>query len=153
MYHKLNDTNINISFPTPFIIFITGEIPSFKLIETKTVFSFLDIQPTSEGHALIIPKYHGAKLHNIPDEHLADILPVTRKLTKVLGLDDDTTGYNLLQNNGKIAHQEVDHVHFHLIPKRDAKTGLVVGWPAQETDFDKLGKYHKELLKKLEDLD
>lgn len=133
---------------------IKGEIPSFKLIETAHAFSFLDIQPTSEGHALIIPKYHGGKLHSVPDEFLADVLPIAKKLAKALELDtdgiDSPVGYNLLQNNGKIAHQVVDHVHFHLIPKRDEKTGLIVGWPAQETDFEKLGQLHKKMLAKLE---
>ncbi|CCF56418.1 hypothetical protein KAFR_0B01190 [Kazachstania africana CBS 2517] len=131
---------------------IKGEIPSFKLIETKYTFAFLDIQPTSRGHTLVIPKYHGAKLHDIPDEYLMDILPVTKKLTKALGLDqlDSSKGYNVLQNNGKLAHQEVDHVHFHLIPKTSKDDGLIVGWPAQETDFAKLGEYHKELMAKLE---
>ncbi|CAN3354269.1 adenosine 5'-monophosphoramidase Hnt1p [Diutina catenulata] len=136
---------------------IKGEIPSSKLIETPLTYSFLDIQPTADAHCLIIPKYHGAKLHNIPDEYLADILPVVKKLTKVLGLDENDTpdgeGYNVLQNNGRIAHQMVDHVHFHLIPKRDEPTGLGVGWPAQETDFDKIGKVHKELLAKIEALE
>ncbi|ODV70097.1 hit family protein 1 [Hyphopichia burtonii NRRL Y-1933] len=128
---------------------IKGEIPSLKLIETKLSYSFLDIQPTAEAHCLVIPKYHGAKLHNVPDEYLADILPVVKKLTKVLNLDTNNTpegeGYNILQNNGRIAHQVVDHVHFHLIPKKDTETGLVVGWPAQETDFDKLNALHKSL--------
>lgn len=133
---------------------IKGEIPSFKLIETAYSYSFLDIQPTSQGHILVIPKHHGGKLHNIPDEYLTDTLPILKKLTKVLKLDEndssDGVGYNILQNNGRIAHQEVDHVHFHLIPKRDAETGLGVGWPAQPTDFDALGKLHKELLVELE---
>ncbi|EDK42212.1 HIT family protein [Acetobacter pasteurianus] len=133
---------------------IKGEIPSLKLIETKLSYSFLDIQPTAEGHVLVIPKYHGAKLHNIPDEYLSDILPVVKKLTHVLKLDDNNTpegeGYNILQNNGRIAHQVVDHVHFHLIPKRDEETGLGVGWPAQETNFDKLNKLHEKLKKELE---
>ncbi|CAI5756998.1 unnamed protein product [Candida verbasci] len=133
---------------------IKGEIPSFKLIETTKTYSFLDIQPTSEGHVLIIPKYHGAKLHNIPDDYLSDLLPVVRKLTKVLKLDENDTpegeGYNILQNNGRIAHQIVDHVHFHLIPKKNDKSGLIVGWPAQETNFEKLGKFHEELKKELE---
>ncbi|GMG55580.1 unnamed protein product [Ambrosiozyma monospora] len=132
---------------------IKGEIPSFKLIETPLTYSFLDIEPTSKGHVLIIPKYHGAKLHNLPDEYLADILPVTKKLVKALNLEIDSpegTGYNVLQNNGRIAHQVVDHVHFHLIPKPDEKSGLIVGWPAEKTDFDALGKFHKELLSKLE---
>lgn len=133
---------------------IKGEIPSFKLIETKHAYSFLDIQPTAEGHALIIPKYHGGRLHNIPDEFLAEVLPIAKKLARALGVDKDglenPIGYNLLQNNGKIAHQEVDHVHFHFIPKTDPETGLVVGWPAQETDFAKLGALHKQLVAQLD---
>ncbi|CDH13478.1 probable Hit family protein 1 [Zygosaccharomyces bailii ISA1307] len=133
---------------------IKGEIPSFKLIETKHLYSFLDIQPVAEGHALIVPKYHGAKLHDIPDEYLSDVLPTAKKLAKALGVDteglDNPVGYNILQNNGKIAHQEVDHVHFHVIPKKGKDTGLVVGWPAQPTDFAKLGEVHKEIMSKLE---
>lgn len=134
---------------------VKGEIPSFKLIETKLTYSFLDIQPTAKAHCLVIPKFHGAKLHNVPDEYLADLLPVVKKLTVALDLTNDTPegeGYNVLQNNGRIAHQEVDHVHFHLIPKRDAETGLGVGWPAQATDFDALGELHKLLTAKLEKL-
>ncbi|KAG7665238.1 HNT1 [[Candida] subhashii] len=133
---------------------IKGEIPCFKLLETSTTLSFLDIQPTAHGHVLVIPKYHAARFHNIPDEYLTDTLPMIKKLTKVLRLDEDHgldgEGYNILQNNGKIAHQEIDHVHFHLIPKKDAKTGLSMSWPAQPTDFDALGKLHKELLAELE---
>lgn len=135
---------------------IKGEIPSMKLIETKYSYSFLDIQPVSDYHCLVIPKYHGARLQLIPDDYLADILPVVKKLTNVLNLDTETgldgNGFNILQNNGKIAHQVVDHVHFHLIPKRDEETGLIVGWPAQPTDFDKLGNLHKALQEKLEKL-
>ncbi|AOA65170.1 Adenosine 5'-monophosphoramidase [Komagataella phaffii CBS 7435] len=133
---------------------IKNEIPSFKLIETETVYSFLDIQPTTVGHLLVVPKYHGAKLHNVPDAYLKDILPVTKKLAVSLGLDVDSplgAGYNVLQNNGRIAHQEVDHVHFHLIPKRDSVTGLGVGWPAKQADMKDLAALHEELVRKLGD--
>ena len=56
-----------------------------------------------------------------------------------------------LQNNGRIAHQEVDHVHFHVIPKPAASDseGLVVGWPTLKTDHDDLKKLHEELISKL----
>ncbi|ODQ49180.1 hypothetical protein PICMEDRAFT_14655 [Pichia membranifaciens NRRL Y-2026] len=131
---------------------IKGEIPSFKLVETAHSYSFLDIQPTAKGHLLVIPKYHGAKLHNLPDEYLQDILPVVKKLTVALGLNVDGpegAGYNVLQNNGRIAHQVVDHVHFHLIPKRDEATGLIVGWPAEDADMSELAAYAKELQAKL----
>lgn len=133
---------------------IKGDIPSFKLVETAHTYSFLDIQPTTKGHLLVIPKYHGAKLHNLPDENLADILPVTKKLVNALGLDIDgpetVPGYNILQNNGRIAHQVVDHVHFHLIPKPNDEEGLIIDWPAKDANMNELSKFADELKAKLE---
>ncbi|CAK7228341.1 Adenosine 5'-monophosphoramidase [Sporothrix curviconia] len=113
---------------------IKGEIPCFKLLETEKTLAFLDINPLSRGHALVIPKFHGEKLLDIPDEHLVDILPIAKKLAKAVGTDN----YNILQNNGRLAHQEVDHVHFHMIPKPNQAEGLGVGWPQQKTDMDQL---------------
>lgn len=87
------------------------------------------------------------------DESLADLLPVAKKIAQLLEVDVDgpesSVGYNVLQNNGRVAHQEVDHVHFHVIPKRDEKTGLIIGWPTQETDFAKLGALHEKLKEKI----
>ena len=53
-----------------------------------------------------------------------------RAVVKATGIAD----YNILQNNGELAHQAVPHVHFHIIPKPDTKTGLGVGWPSGELD-------------------
>lgn len=89
----------------------------------------------------MIPKHHGAKLTDIPDDALTEILPVVKKLAAVSGAED----YNVLQNNGRIAHQEVDHVHFHMIPKPNETEGLGVGWPAGKTDFDALKQLHADL--------
>jgi diadenosine tetraphosphate (Ap4A) HIT family hydrolase len=124
---------------------IKGEIPSFKLFESEKTLAFLDIGPLSKGHALVIPKFHGAKLTDIPDEHLSEILPVTKKLAAAVGAEN----FNVLQNNGKIAHQEVDHVHFHMIPKPNGQEGLGVGWPTQKPDMDELKTYYEELKAKL----
>ncbi|KAI0049456.1 HIT-like protein [Auriscalpium vulgare] len=126
---------------------VKGEIPSFKLVETDLSLSFLDVGPLSKGHALIIPKYHAAKLHELPDLYLADALPIAKKIAIALGVEN----YNVLQNNGRIAHQLVDHVHFHVIPKpSDGETeGLVVGWPAQEVSKEELAKLHEEIKNKL----
>ncbi|TFK97701.1 HIT-like protein [Pterulicium gracile] len=126
---------------------VKGEIPSFKLIETELSYSFLDIGPVSKGHALVIPKHCAVKMHELPDEYLADAMPIAKKIAIALGVEN----YNILQNNGRIAHQEVDHVHFHVIPKYSATEheGLNVGWPAQKPDMDALKKVHEEILGKL----
>ncbi|KAF8594115.1 HIT-like protein, partial [Ceratobasidium sp. AG-I] len=126
---------------------IKGEIPSMKLLETSLSYSFLDIGPLSKGHCLVIPKYHGEKLHDIPDEYLADALPIAKKLAIATGATD----YNILQNNGKIAHQVVPHVHFHVIPKPSATDteGLVIGWPTQKLEKEELQKVFEEIKSKL----
>lgn len=80
---------------------IKGGIPCHRILETPLTLAFLDINPLSPGHALIIPKVHGAKLCGIPDENLADILPVAKRIAKAVGCAD----YNILQNNGRLAHQ------------------------------------------------
>jgi len=112
-------------------------------VETELSFSFLDIEPLAKGHALVIPKYHAEKMHELPDEYLADTMPIAKKIALGQGLVD----YNILQNNGRIAHQMVNHVHFHVIPKpsESDEEGLGVGWPAKKIPIDQLAKVYEEL--------
>ncbi|TRX95901.1 hypothetical protein FHL15_003043 [Xylaria flabelliformis] len=119
---------------------IKGEIPAFKIFESDKTLAFLDIGPLSKGHALVIPKFHGAKLTDIPDDHLSEILPVAKKLVNATGAVD----YNILQNNGRIAHQVVDH-----IPKPNEQEGLGIGWPTQPADMEALKKYFEEVKSKM----
>lgn len=70
---------------------------------------------------------------------------MTKKIASAVGCEN----YNILQNNGRAAHQEVDHVHFHMIPKPDSEQGLGVGWPAQKTDMDGLKKLLEEVRAKM----
>ncbi|MEZ6244254.1 MAG: HIT family protein [Phycisphaerales bacterium] len=95
---------------------IRGEIPAHKLYEDNQVVVILDINPLSEGHALVIPKEPSATIDQLSDDASAAVgrvLPrVTRAIKKVTG----AKAMNVLQNNGREAGQEVDHVHFHVIP-------------------------------------
>jgi len=120
---------------------IAGTIPSYKVLDTAKTFAFMDINPLSEGHVLVIPKYHCAKLHELPPDDMADVGPALVKLAKAVGAPD----YNILQNNGTIAHQVVQHVHFHIIPK-DSNHGLGISWPMYAADQAKL-KEHAEKIK------
>jgi len=124
---------------------IKGDIPSFKLFESDRVLAFLDIQPLSKGHALVIPKFHGEKLTDIPDDQLHEILPVVKRIARATGAEH----YNVLQNNGRLAHQEVNHVHFHMIPKPNIEEGLSMGWQQQKIDMDKLKALFAEIKVKM----
>lgn len=112
---------------------LSGEIPSHRVYEDEHVYSFLDIYPLSPGHTLVIPKKRAAYLHQLDDESAAALgraLPrITRAVMKVTG----ATEYNVLQNNGRGAHQAVFHVHFHVIPKMGER-GLGIGWIPSRLD-------------------
>lgn len=109
------------------------------------VLTIHSINPLSYGHTLIIPKYHGAKLTDVPAEHLEELLPVASRIAKAAGAED----FNILQNNGRIAHQVVDHVHVHMIPKPNEQEGLGIGWPQQQSDKDKLTKLMEDIKAKM----
>ncbi|KAM3422164.1 hypothetical protein BST61_g2534 [Cercospora zeina] len=128
---------------------IKGDIPSMKLFESAKTLAFLDINPLAYGHALIIPKHHGEKLTDIPDDFLTELLPVAKNIASALQKTQGLENYNVLQNNGKLAHQEVGHVHLHVIPKPDEQQGLQIGWPQQKPDMDKLKALLEEVKSKM----
>ena len=119
---------------TIFTKILSGEIPSHKIYEDELVYAFLDIGPLSPGHTLIIPKEPAATMDQLSDESSAAIGRVLPRLCRAVMAATGTKEYNLLQNNGSLAHQAVMHVHYHIIPKPDGESGLGVGWPSKTLD-------------------
>lgn len=93
---------------------ISNEIPSYTIYEDDVVKCFLDINPDSNGHTLIIPKKHYNNLFDIPSDTLMHIFDVAKDLGELLEKRLHTDGLTLIQNNGDI--QEVKHFHLHLKP-------------------------------------
>lgn len=93
---------------------IAGEIPSYKLYEDDYVYVFLDINPETSGHTLVIPKVHTLDVDSIDNDTLIHIVDVARKIKALLEEKLGCDGIKLLQNNGDL--QEVKHYHLHLIP-------------------------------------
>ena len=114
---------------TIFSKIIRGEIPCHRVYEDDLVLAFLDINPLSEGHTLVIPKRAAATLDTLDDESSAAIGRVLPRLCRAVLAATGTEAYNILQNNGAGAHQAVFHVHFHIIPKPSAERGLGIRWP------------------------
>jgi len=110
---------------------IKGEIPCAKIAETAKSLCFLDINPLSKGHLLVIPKEHQEQFHQLAPESVSDTALLLHKVAKVINAgqaENNNMNYNLLQNNGRLAHQVQMHVHFHLIPKTTAADGLGIRW-------------------------
>jgi histidine triad (HIT) family protein len=112
---------------------IRGEIPCFKVYEDPHVLAFLDVNPISRGHTLIIPKQEVAHLHELSADSAAALGRALPIVARAVLAATGAAAYNILQNNGALAHQAVFHVHFHMIPKYEKATdaagdGLGIIW-------------------------
>ena len=103
--------------PTIFTQIINGELPCHKVYEDNLIIAFLDIQPLTRGHTLVVPKEPAPSMDQLSLESAAAL---GRALTIVSGAVLKATGataYNLIQNNGHEAGMSVPHVHIHIIPR------------------------------------
>jgi histidine triad (HIT) family protein len=119
---------------TIFTKIIKGEIPCHRVYEDELVLAFLDIGPLSPGHTLVIPKEVAATLAELSDVSAAAIGRLLPRLCRAIKAATGCKAYNVLQNNGARAHQLVNHVHFHIIPKPDDRQGLGIQWHAGGLD-------------------
>jgi histidine triad (HIT) family protein len=113
---------------------LRGEIPCHKVYEDEKVFAFLDINPLSHGHTLVISKEPAETLDRLSDESAAALGRVLPRLCRAVLAATGAREYNVLENNGPGAHQAIPHVHFHIIPKPSPNQGLGIAWPAGSLD-------------------
>lgn len=111
---------------------LRGEIPCDKVFEDEHTLAFNDINPQAPVHVLVIPK--GAYV-NMDDFHekasdaeIGALMRAVGQVAKLKGLNE--TGYRILSNTGEDAHQEVPHLHLHVVGKRDL--GRMIGRPKSE---------------------
>lgn len=114
---------------TIFSKIIAGQIPCHKVYEDDLVLAFLDIEPLSAGHTLVIPKKPARTLDEVDEETGAALGRALVKVSRAVKEVTGSTAFNVLQNNEALAHQAVFHVHFHVIPKPTMDEGLGVEWP------------------------
>lgn len=96
-----------------------GENPSSKIYEDGEILAFLDIHPVNPGHALVIPKAHFENLASTPDEIAGKAVAAAKKIGLAIMHATASSGFNLSAANGAAAGQEVMHLHFHVIPRKD----------------------------------
>jgi histidine triad (HIT) family protein len=119
---------------TIFTKILRNEIPCHRVYEDGKVVAFLDLNPLSRGHTLVIPREPAETLDKLSPEASAAIGRVLPRIARAVIAATGARSYNVLQNNGADAHQAVMHVHFHIIPKYDDGSGLGIGWKAGTLD-------------------
>jgi histidine triad (HIT) family protein len=115
---------------------LRGELPCHQVYEDEHVLAFLDVFPLSRGHTLVIPKEPAETLDRLSDDAAAAIGRALPRIARAVLAATGATAFNVLQNNGPLAHQAVMHVHFHVIPRYDTTeaAGLAIGWRAGKLD-------------------
>lgn len=111
---------------------INGEIPSFTVYEDNDFKAILDLSPATKGHTLIIPKEHSITLLDLSDEKSEKLISVTKKIVSALKSVLGFSNYNLIQNNGRVAGQTVEHFHLHIIPRYSVEELTL--WVPHEND-------------------
>jgi len=124
---------------------VAGEIPAQIVYRDENLLAFLDINPISPGHTLLIPTAHVAALPDAAPQHLEGLAGVLPKLAAAVRSAAGADGLNVLLNVGRCAGQLVPHAHFHLIPRRESETTRLVNWNPTEASQEDLAEMRNRI--------
>jgi len=110
---------------------IAGELPAEKVAEDEHTVAFLDINPWTRGHALVIPREHSKNLYEISDDDLAATMAAAKRLAGTVRDKLGAAGVNLLNSCEAAAWQTVFHFHVHVIPRYEDDPLRLPGQPLQ----------------------
>jgi histidine triad (HIT) family protein len=116
---------------------IAGQIPGIKVFEDDRSLAFMDINPRSDGHCLIIPKTHAPTLFDIGEEDLQAVMRTAKKVAMAIKASLGPDGMLVYQLNGRVAMQLVDHFHIHLVPRWE-NDGVDLSHGFQPGDLEKI---------------
>ncbi|MDZ5810782.1 HIT family protein [Halorubrum sp. AD140] len=116
-----------------FCSIVAEDSSAHRLYEDDHSFAFLDIEPATRGHTLVIPKSHYETLTDIPTSLAGDVFQTVHRVASALESAYQLEGYNIVQSNGVSAGQDVFHAHIHVIPRYEEDT-VALGWNGEESD-------------------
>lgn len=116
---------------------VAGEIPSERVDEDERTVAFMDINPATRGHALVIPRRHAANLLEIDAEDLAATVAAAQRLARTVSERLGADGVNLINSCGPAAWQTVFHFHVHVIPRYEDDP-LRLPWTPAPGDPDEI---------------
>jgi histidine triad (HIT) family protein len=114
---------------------VAGEVPATIVAESERTIAFMDINPATRGHALVIPRTHARDLHEIDAADLEEVVTMAQRVAAAAVRRLGADGVNLLNSNGPAAWQTVFHFHMHVIP-RYAGDPLRLPWTPAPGDMD-----------------
>ena len=125
-----------------------GEAPAEIVYEDQATLAFLDINPATLGHTLVIPKVHVRNIFDLDDETAAAAMRTATRVARGLRTALRPDGMNLMQANERAGFQSVFHFHFHLVP-RWVGDGLRLPWKPQPGDSQAISETASRIRKVL----
>ncbi|HTX45320.1 MAG TPA: HIT family protein [Solirubrobacteraceae bacterium] len=116
---------------------VTGELPGAIVDEDERTISFMDINPATRGHALVIPRKHARDLLEIEPNELQAVALAAQRLAKLVAERLGADGVNLINSCGSAAWQTVFHFHIHVIPRYEGDP-LRLPWVPSPGDADEI---------------
>ena len=116
---------------------VAGEAPATIVDSDEATVAFMDINPATRGHTLVVPRAHYAGLAEIPGDELASCVQAARRLAERAVERLEADGVNLLNAQGRAAWQTVFHFHFHVIPRYEGDP-LRLPWTPGPGDPDEI---------------
>lgn len=123
---------------------VAGELPATIIDEDERTIAFMDINPATRGHALVIPREHARNLLDVDDADLAATAAAAKRLASRISDRLDAAGVNLLNSCGSAAWQTVFHFHIHVIPRYD-NDPLQLPWRPAPGDADEIAATAEQL--------
>jgi histidine triad (HIT) family protein len=116
---------------------VAGELPGTIVDEDERTISFMDINPATRGHALVIPRKHARDLLEIEPDELQAVAAAAQRLAKLVPERLGADGVNLINSCGAVAWQTIFHFHIHVIPRYEGDP-LRLPWVPGPGDADEI---------------
>jgi histidine triad (HIT) family protein len=123
---------------------VAGEIPATVIASDERTVAFMDINPATRGHALVVPRAHAKDLLEIEPEDLAAVARMGQRVARASKATLGADGINLINSCGADAWQTVFHFHLHVIPRYEGDP-LKLPWVPEAGDMDKIASTGAEL--------
>jgi histidine triad (HIT) family protein len=123
---------------------VAGDVPGQIVDSDENTVAFMDINPATRGHALVVPRSHSTDLLDIPDEDLSNTMIAARRLAERMRDVLEPAGFNILNSCGGAAWQTIFHFHVHVIPRYEDDP-LRLPWVPGPGDSDEIAAVAAEL--------
>jgi histidine triad (HIT) family protein len=118
---------------------VAGELPAQRIDEDATTLAFMDINPGTPGHALVVSKAHAVDIHDVAPDLLADMARAAQRVARAAVAGLGCAGVNLIQASGAAAFQSVFHIHIHVVP-RYPDDGVRLPWKPKPGDPEAIAR-------------